>query len=231
MSDHRDNQNPRVHSGSINSIDEFLQNMTTAVTSEQDKKQSEASAKPDSDEEHFDTLLRKGFPLRCVTFLRSHKLFGPALEAARNLWKNYVTKQDTIIVLCGFPGTGKTMMSTLWALHRLKKGWSCGFYRKTVDLLRELTDTFDTSTKETVILEKYQRTSYLVLDEYATVGNGWKNETLSNLIDHRYDNMLTTIIITNIHVDALTSELHPAWLDRINHCGVIFNCDWQSYRI
>ena len=206
-----------------------IQKISQSLPTESAQKSQNATAT--YTEDHYDTLLRRGFPVRCVTFLRNQSLKGPALETARNLWKSYITKQDTIIVLCGAPGTGKTMMATLWALHRLKKGWSCGFYRKTVDLLRELTDTFDTPTRESVILEKYQRTAYLVLDEYATVGNGWKNETLTNLLDHRYDNMLTTVIITNTHIDTFTSELHPAWLDRINHCGVIVNCDWESYRI
>ena len=182
-------------------------------------------------DDHYDTLLRKSYPLRCVTFLRRDTLRGPALEKARELWRDYITHEDAIIVLCGKPGTGKTMMATLWALHRLKKGLSCGFYRKTVDLLRELTDTFDTQTKEIAVLEKYQRTSYLVLDEYMTAQNHWKNETLTNLLDHRYDNMLTTVIITNTPRDKFISEINPSWFDRIMHCGTILECNWDSYRL
>ena len=185
------------------------------------------------DEDHYSQLISRGYPHRCVEFLRKKKIdgmVGPAKDLAFSLWERYISTGDFIIVLCGKPGTGKTLMCTVWAYMLLTKQNYCGYYRKVVDLLREFTDNFDNNGSESRIMDRYKNARYLALDEYNVIGNYWKNETLNNLIDHRYDNMVGTVIVTNMTSTDFQQNVSSGLLDRIYHNGTIVSCDWRSYR-
>jgi DNA replication protein DnaC len=77
---------------------------------------------------------------------------------------------------------------------------------------------------------KYRRVRYLVIDEFTDRGTSdWESRCLVNLIDHRYDDMLITVIIANL-TETQIAGINPSIFDRAKETGGIINCDWLSYR-
>lgn len=80
-------------------------------------------------------------------------------------------------------------------------------------------------------LRKAHKCSYLVIDEFSELaGSDYERRTLTNLIDHRYDDMKTTVIITNAKPDKLAQQVGRSVYSRASEVGGIVYCDWPSYR-
>ena len=180
-----------------------------------------------------------GFPLRHRLALVGAPLHGPAMAKARELLPRIQTG-DCILLLVGDRGPGKTQMATWLAAQiveeRLKAGsaWS-GLYRKTADIITEIKTTWAAGGKaigtEDDVLRKYRSVKFLVLDEFHERGSSdWEARTLVNILDHRYDNMLVTIIIANLTEKQLRQEINPSIISRAEETGGLVLCTWPSYR-
>lgn len=170
-----------------------------------------------------------GYPLRHILSL--HKMHGPSLEKAQALLPRVV--QDCIFLLIGERGPGKTQMATWWAAQRLLNGAkSPGYYRKTTDLLSEIKLTWSTpGASENDVLKKYRNCHYLVLDEFGERGDSnWESRVLVNIIDHRYDKMLSTVIIANMNRQVIADRIEHSIISRAQETGGLIVCDWPSYR-
>ena len=81
------------------------------------------------------------------------------------------------------------------------------------------------------VLEKAKRTTLLVLDEWSELaGTEWEKRTMTSLIDHRYDNMLATVIITNHGPEAAAEAVGRSIWSRAQETGGVVVCNWESYR-
>lgn len=181
-------------------------------------------------------LLRKleerGYPERHRKHLKVME--GPSLAKAEALWPR-VESGDCLIVLVGDRGPGKTQMATYWAYIRLSKNLTAGWYRKTADLISEIKMTWADNGKiagtEHDLIRKYRTVPFLVLDEFNEKGaSDWEARTLNNIIDHRYDAMLSTVIIANLSLDKVKDAISASILSRAEETGGLVNCNWPSYR-
>ena len=175
-------------------------------------------------------LLRLGYPSRAVERLDS--MFGPGLDKANELLP-MVIAGDCILILFGDRGPGKTQMATRWAFERGMKGKSVGRYIKTFDVLAKIKDSWgEKGRSEADVLKSYQKTPFLVLDEFQERSDrDWDNRTLVNILDHRYDERLTTILIANLATKKDCIERIPASIiSRAEEVGGLVPCDWPSYR-
>lgn len=159
---------------------------------------------------------------------------GPSLDKARELLPR-VLAGDCLLLLVGDRGPGKTQMATWWASERVKAGKMVGHYRKTADIITEIKTTWEDGGKsigtENDLLNKYRKTSYLVLDEFHERGSSeWEARTLLNILDHRYDNMLATVLIANMTPQQVTEQINPSIVSRAKETGGLVLCDWPSYR-
>jgi DNA replication protein DnaC len=146
-----------------------------------------------------------------------------------------VERGDCLLLLIGDRGPGKTQMGTWWAWQRHKAGLSPGWYRKTSDLIAEIKRTWNEGGKslgtEDDVLRKYRRTPFLVLDEFHERGaSDWEARTLNNIIDHRYDSMLGTVIISNVAPADVERDVSRSIISRAQETGGQILCDWPSYR-
>jgi DNA replication protein DnaC len=177
-------------------------------------------------------LGERGYPLRHREHLGM--MHGPSLQKANALLSR-VKGGDALLLLVGDRGPGKTQMATFWAAKRRENGQSCGWYRKTTDLIAEIRQTWSDGGKshgtESDVLAKYRRTPFLVLDEFHERGDSdWESRTLVNIIDHRYDAMLATVLIANMNPAEVRFKINPSIVSRAEETGGLIVCDWESYR-
>jgi DNA replication protein DnaC len=178
-------------------------------------------------------LSKNGFPARHIARLEKG-LYGESEAKAAQLWSQ-VRSGDCLILLYGDRGPGKTQIATVWAHKRIDDGLAAGKYIKLVDLLGEIRATWHDGGRgvgtETDILRKYRTTKYLVIDECAEIaGKEWETRYLTNIIDHRYDSMLATILISNATPETIRDHIPASILDRATETGGLVHCDWESYR-
>jgi DNA replication protein DnaC len=178
-------------------------------------------------------LADRGYPARHRRRLKEG-LHGPAIEKAAELLPR-ILAGDCLLLLLGDRGPGKTQMATWWAAERMRAGKAPGWYRKTADLISEIKVTWNTGGKsigtEDDVLKKYRTAPFLALDEFHERGSSeWEARTLTNIIDHRYDNMLATVIIANMSEKEVRAQISQSIVSRAEETGGMVICDWPSYR-
>lgn len=178
-------------------------------------------------------LKQGGYPARHIKSLSSG-IFGASAEKASELWPK-VEGGDCMLLLVGTRGAGKTLMACEWAKRRIESGHGAGRYVKCADIIAEIKSTWHDGGRsigtEQDVLRKYRTTKYLVIDEFHERGaSDWEARTLINILDHRYDSMLATILIANLSEAEANKTLNPSLIDRANETGGIVVCDWPSYR-
>ena len=174
-----------------------------------------------------ENLREEGFPRRHVEKIR--EMHGPSLEKAEEL-QGKVESRDCLMVLCGRRGPGKTQMATFWAQF-----FKFPAYYKTHDLIRAIRGEFapDEADRELSkdTLKRARLRDYLVLDEFHELaGSDYERRTIVNIIDHRYDQMKATILITNAEEKDLAKELGASIVSRCRESGGVVSCNWESYR-
>jgi hypothetical protein len=183
----------------------------------------EKSEKPTEITPEWLKALRRGkYPARHTKRLAdSNPLNGDASHA--DIW-NRIRAGDATVILAGLRGTGKTQVATEWAARLAIDGRSPGIYTKCYDLLADIKSTWhngaQTRHTEADVLKKYRTAKYLVIDEWTEKSSGeWETATLINLLDHRYDDMLSTILICNSPVEKLQEHVAASILDRVTETG------------
>ncbi len=178
-------------------------------------------------------LKEAGYPDRHIQRLASG-ISGHGAIMAETLWQKIKTG-DALILLLGRRGTGKTLMACEWAKRRIEQDKSAGKYTKCADIIGEIKATWGDGGKsigtERDVLRKYRTAKYLVIDEFHEKGvSDWESRTLINILDHRYDAMLATVLISNLSETDATKTLDPGIIDRANETGGLVLCEWESYR-
>jgi DNA replication protein DnaC len=183
----------------------------------------------------IEKLAKAGFPQRHRENLKA--MSGPGLDKARELLPR-VLAGDCLLLLYGDRGPGKTQMATWWAARRVLAGKPAGIYAKCADIFQDIKRTWDDGGKsigtEFDILRRYQTTPFLVIDEVHEISgqkSDWAPRTLINILDHRYDDRKTTVLIANFGKEQLKAEINPSIQSRAVETGGMVHCDWPSYRV
>ena len=189
---------------------------------------SEARGALDVERKALSELEGGEYPKRHREGLKS--MTGPGLKKAEELLPK--VKKDAMLLLAGTRGNGKTQLATYLAYHRrLTHGLTAGKYIKALDLFEALKETWSNRSSEDSVMRPYRQCGMLVIDEIHERGESeWETRKLVNLIDHRYDRMLVTLLVGNIAPNEVTARLSPSIVSRMKETGGIINCDWPSYR-
>lgn len=135
------------------------------------------------------------------------------------------------LILTGKPGTGKShlccaVINSLFATHHVRR----------IDLpalVREIRATWAKGSEDTEddVIHEYGRLDLLILEEAGT-GTGSEDEKsrIFSVLNMRYEWCLPTVIVTNLGLDALKSELGDRVIDRLREGGALVPFDWESAR-
>ena len=133
-------------------------------------------------------------------FPGAHPSLALAHLSAAKFAQEYNPRDGMGLLIIGKIGTGKTHLAVgITKDLILNKGTSCVFYDYR-ELLKEIQNSYNSTvqTTELDILRPVFETDVLVLDELGAVKpTEWVWDTVSLILNTRYNNNLTTIITTN----------------------------------
>lgn len=163
----------------------------------------------------------RNIDVRFDDFFASSKEQIANLQAVQEFTSAVATGGRGNIVMCGGVGTGKTMLASAAVNTLLAKGKRCRII-KLIDLIRELKDTWrrGSDINEIKLIKHYATLDLLVLDE---VGLQFDSDTeklfIFDVIDGRYQNMLPTILISNLDITGVKQAIGDRVVDRLREDG------------
>jgi len=131
--------------------------------------------------------------------------FKRAYEAA----KAFADEPEGCLVLWGPSGCGKTYLAAAIANQCIENNRPA-FYITTPDLLDHLRSSFNPNSEMPYdeFFEQVRSTPVLILDDLgAQSSTPWAKEKLEQLISHRYNNKLPTVIVSIIPIDELDERI------------------------
>jgi DNA replication protein DnaC len=154
----------------------------------------------------FDNLSPKGKPTRhSERSGESQEHFAQVYQAA----KAFADNPEGWLVFLGPSGSGKTHLACAIANHCLSLGEPV-FYIGAADLLDHLRSAFSPTSDTTYdeLFERVKNVPLLVLDDL-TLGSAtaWAKEKLEQLLHHRFNTRLATVIISDIPLERMDERL------------------------
>ncbi|MBS0187935.1 MAG: ATP-binding protein [Planctomycetes bacterium] len=151
-------------------------------------------------------------------------------EAHRKL-SELTARAGSIVILTGAHGTGKTHL----ACDIIKGYCATGSarYETWADIGRRWREAIVSKDGESErrVLTELDRPSLLIIDEIEVGKDGeFADRNMRELLDRRYRNLKTTVLLSNLSPEALEARLDPSVLSRISETGGIIVCDWASFR-
>jgi DNA replication protein DnaC len=147
---------------------------------------------------------RSGYPL-------NQQQFREAYEAA----KAFAKEPKGWLVLVGPSGCGKTHLAAAIANERIKQGHPA-LYKTTPDLLDDLRSTFnpDREMPYDQSFDQVRNAPLLILDDLGTHSSTpWAKEKLDQLLNHRYNQELPTVIATSTPIEQLDERIRSRLTD------------------
>ena len=139
-----------------------------------------------------------------------------ALEYALNLTNAYPAV-DRGLLFSGSVGIGKTHLAVSILKGLLERGFSSCLFYDFATLLKEIQDSYNanTQTSELGLLAPVLKAEVLVLDELgSSKPTDWVRDTMSHVINTRYNNKKLTIFTTN-YLDVRPADGKEILEDRI----------------
>ena len=149
-------------------------------------------------------------------------------ETAYNSAKEFAANPRGWLVLIGPSGCGKTHMAAAIANERINKGFPV-FFITAADLLDHLRSAFNPDSEVTYdrLFEQVRNAPLLILDDLGAHNDKpWAKEKLDQLLNHRFNNELPTVITTTPPIEHLGDRLEHRITDP-RLCRV-FNIEEQN---
>lgn len=134
---------------------------------------------------------------------------------------------DKVLILLGAKGLGKTHLGS--AIIR-----NCGGKFISIEELifkYESVQDFHAKTNREELMDLYSSTKMLVIDEIGgSMQQEKENALLNYILRRRYENMLPTVLISNLSKAELLKKLGEAVLDRLCETCISLEFEGESYR-
>lgn len=160
--------------------------------------------------------------------LSNYKITDDDQQKCINKLNLYNFSQNLLFL--GKTGTGKTHFA-FWLLKRyisekynFLEAKSNVFYTKYYNLTQSKID--DKQHFKTLL-----NSDFLIIDEIATANSDFKINLLFEVIDQRYDNMLPTMLISNLGPEKFKTLISDALYSRLKESSVILYATWEDYRL
>lgn len=157
------------------------------------------------------------------THLSREKAFN--VRRAFDTCRYYAEEPEGWLLLTGTFGCGKTHLAAAIANARIDLGQPV-LFMVAPDLLDHLRSTFNPSSDVNYdeLFEQLRSTSLLVLDDLgAQSSTPWAQEKLFQILNHRYNARLPTVITTNQRMEELEPRLRSRLMDisLVDHFAII----------
>lgn len=176
-----------------------------------------------------------GIPDRFMSrTLSNYNATTPGQKRALEIAKLYAASKEPgkSLVLCGKPGTGKTHLACGIGQEMMETSWTV-LFRTVLSAIRHIKDTYrkDSQRSEAQALSDFTRAGLLILDEVGVqTGSEHEKMLLFEIINERYQQNYSTIIISNLDREELGAYLGERIMDRFRESGAVVAFDWPSYR-
>jgi DNA replication protein DnaC len=159
-----------------------------------------------------------------------------ALGIARKYIADFETRKrdGCSLVFCGPPGTGKTHLACAIGKKIMAEYGDRVRYAQALKIMQRFKATFarDSREKESDVLRDYISPGLLIFDEVG-VQFGTATETMITyqIVNGRYEDMLPTIMISNLTEPELCEYIGERAIDRMREGGgAVVPFDWESWR-
>lgn len=142
------------------------------------------------------------------------------LEKVRQYIKDVNDGKDRTLWLCGATGTGKTLLGSCICRE------TGGVYCKTYDIKDDL---LENHFNRKSVFKKYTNYRSLVIDEVGRVEQ--EKDFMFQLLNERYENEVSTVLITNLSKGELKERLGLPLYDRFVSNCVSLTFKGDSHRI
>lgn len=137
------------------------------------------------------------------------------------------------LIVCGSVGTGKTHLASSVINKITRNGKKCELI-KIIDLIREFKSTWskESDSTEQNFLDYYCSIDALIIDEVGVqFGSDTEKMVVFDIIDGRYNNMLPTVLISNLALPDVQELVGERAIDRLREDGgVVVAMKWKSHR-
>jgi DNA replication protein DnaC len=137
------------------------------------------------------------------------------LEEAYRLALDFAKSPEGWLVFMGVTGCGKTHLAAAIANYRLKEGKPVKFV-VVPDLLDHLRSTFSPESQVSYdqLFEEVKNAPLLILDDFGEqTTTPWVQEKLYQIINHRYNSRLPTVITTRLALDEIDPPISSRLAD------------------
>lgn len=174
----------------------------------------------------------------CInTFVCDSKGKEIAKSTMDNFWRNFnklYGKIGTNLLFHGKVGTGKTHLGVGTGKKIAELGFT-SYYRDLPGLFSDIRRNYsDRSSSDWEMIQSLTSYDFLILDEIGSTKNSeWEQATLFQIMNSRYANMKSTLVITNLTLVELSSLFGERLMSRLlDEDSMSFNVffNWGDYR-
>ncbi|MEW5804327.1 MAG: ATP-binding protein [bacterium] len=136
--------------------------------------------------------------------------------------------------LIGDVGVGKTYYICAVLLSLMRKGKKCLFW-SVPEYYKALKSSFSNLSKDSdkydALINETKETEIVALDDIgAEYGTQWTVDELADVINYRYNHLLTTLWTSNLRVDELMERIGKRTVDRLREMGCLKMIEGKSIR-
>ncbi|RZG45323.1 ATP-binding protein [Acinetobacter wuhouensis] len=169
---------------------------------------------------------------------KNYVVASPAQDHAIKLCQTFaqqiISEHYPNLLLIGTPGTGKTHLSAAIIRNILHNSTKSARYYTSAAIAQKMMDTWsDTSHSEKEVIEHFSSFDLLVIDEYGLHDRHEKRrEMVHKVLYSRYDNMKSTLLISNFTLQNIQQDLDVRLWSRLHENNlIVVPCYWDDQRI
>jgi DNA replication protein DnaC len=187
-------------------------------------------------ERHAKSKIPKRFKeSRFDNYVVEHDGQQRALAICKNyaLSWNAIKKIGTGLIFSGKAGAGKTHLACSIAYEVIEQG-GAAYFATVAEVMRTIKSSFskDAETTEQEQIDHFSNIELLILDEVGMdYGTDFNKALIFEILNNRYENMLPTLLLTNLDASALREYLGERLIDRMREGGgKLIAFTWESHR-